>query len=433
MLAMEVQTYLWAVKETVEILVIEVKLESRNAEVLVTIFASETLTNSSSPACSNRMSNPQVGSISKPPKSVSNPKIQKSHQLSSKQPSSCVHDTIRKAPPVCRAGRMENSYGDDISVDSLMRHVWGKVPDNETSPWGREFVAEHHPHAKQNYDKAIRALRTTFKEVHLPVVAQAWKADFCSNKEAEGETLRYIEEVCAPLDPFQFIISGVPMFLPPNPRFILKDVDDHFPPMVIAEFPPCMRSTLPISAENMEIDIEGSDTKELKINIDHPLTCSPQFYKLVDDISPISCPNSKTFAGRLHSPSKSGESSSPTDFADCKESPDSEQSGYSANTDSTSKIPRGKCSIEELYDRMIEISAANSKRTKLSSVRPIPPAMKVTHGLDRSDKDGKLAIAMEAMKLRSKFLVYGNLQKFMAQKNRSCHSVGIRMPAMTIY
>ncbi|KAL2643725.1 hypothetical protein R1flu_011312 [Riccia fluitans] len=192
------------------------------------------------------------------------------------------------------------------------------------------------------------------------------------------------------------------------------NVDDHFTSMVNADLPPCMRSTLPISAENMEIDIEESDTEELKINIDHPLTCSPQFYKPVDDISPISCPNGKTLAGRVHSPSKSGESSSSTNFSDCKESPDSEQSDYSANIGTTSKIHREKRSIEELYDKTIEISAANSKRTKLPFVRPVPLALKVTHGLDRFDEDVKLAIAMEAMKLRSKFLVNGNLQKFMA-------------------
>ncbi|KAL2613947.1 hypothetical protein R1flu_025639 [Riccia fluitans] len=327
-----------------------VKLESRNAEVTATISASETLTKSSSPACSNRISDPQVGFISKPPKSVSNPKIQKSSQLSSKRPSFYVRDTIRKAPPNSGTERLENSYGDDILVDSLMRRVWGKAPANETSPWRREFVAEHHPYAKQNYDKVIRALRIAFKEVHLPVVAQAWKADFRSNKEAEEREPEFSDS--AERVEVSYNVAGDLNFEVEEDFYQSRsatenksvksepDVDDHFTPMVSAEFPPCTRSPLPIPAENMKIDIEGSDTEELEINIDH----------------------------RLHSPSKSGESCSPTAFADCKESPDSEQSGYSANTDITSKITRGKRSIEELYDRMIEISAASSKRIKLPSI-----------------------------------------------------------------
>ncbi|KAL3675399.1 hypothetical protein R1sor_025347 [Riccia sorocarpa] len=434
-----------------------------------------------------------------------------------------------------------STIGDDTSIDSLMWRVWGKKPVHEKALWGRDFVAEFHPLAKQNYDTAIRVLRDAFEKVHIPVVGRASKSDFRSNKDAEAQTLQYIEEVCAELEPLQFLIAGVLVAMPPHPPFILKgwfrnhkrhhsakriqqidalgtegerdaeldcksrvreniesdhsvhtgfdsdaledvyldkpatgteiassekttaivippcisfplpllnedtDVDiegesdskDYF--SVLTTRPPCIRTPLPSFNENTDADVEVTDSEDVFTGVLNPVTpLAQKSIEYVDNVSPTSVQTSKTVC-ESYSPSSSADRRLFTSAElEVLCSPGSKKSGHSANTDTTAKITRGKRSIEELYGRTslieqvkVEKSIGCSKKAKNTGVHVSCSEFenqKVIHDLKRFDEDGKLTVAMEAMKLRSKQQVYPNLAKFIAQKNKTGSRKNQKLP-----
>ncbi|KAL3682777.1 hypothetical protein R1sor_000799 [Riccia sorocarpa] len=128
-------------------------------------------------------------------------------------PVSCAQD------PVLRQDHTGRSL-----VERLSERVWGVKPkEEEPAQWGGDYVSEFHPAAKENYINVFRSLRKEFENLREEVVVAAWTENFRCNRQAEQDTLRYIEKLCLDLPNLPFIISGAAVDLRPDPLLIMKN------------------------------------------------------------------------------------------------------------------------------------------------------------------------------------------------------------------
>ncbi|KAL3698155.1 hypothetical protein R1sor_012231 [Riccia sorocarpa] len=128
-------------------------------------------------------------------------------------PVSCAQD------PVLRQDHTGRSL-----VERLSERVWGVKPkEEEPAQWGGDYVSEFHPAAKENYINVFRSLRKEFENLREEVVVAVWTENFRCIRQAEQDTLRYIEKLCLDLPNLPFIISSAAVDLRPDPLLIMKN------------------------------------------------------------------------------------------------------------------------------------------------------------------------------------------------------------------
>ncbi|KAL3677123.1 hypothetical protein R1sor_027071 [Riccia sorocarpa] len=146
-------------------------------------------------------------------------------QLSGRSSAGSLRVPISYAPVSCALDPVlrEDHTGRSL-VERLSERVWAVKPkEEEPAQWGSDYVSEFHPGAKESYINVFRKLRKEFENLGEEVVIAAWRENFRYNRQAEQDTLRYIEKICLDLPSVPFIVSGAAVELRPDPLFILKN------------------------------------------------------------------------------------------------------------------------------------------------------------------------------------------------------------------